>query len=436
MRPDIDDVKRPASTVDRARSIAGSDAFVAMSAKAMQGAAMAIGAIFVIWKASATAQGFYFAFISFAVMLQLCDFGLSYASLQVASHLRASGRDGSIGGLVARTLRVNAQVTVPAAIVVAAIGWLLFDHEGSDVVVWTSAWLTFVALVAAAQLVGPYVFLVEGALSVSRAWRFRLIQESVAGATLLVLLAFGWELWALCGYYAARLVMASIFIARVRLPVDRAATDVWSRDQWSFQWRVGVGAVSGFLAFQAFGPILFALQGPEFAGRFSLSLSLMNAVVMVTTAWPISQAAHFGALVSPGRTAELYRLWQSVVWRSSVFVFVASLALMGTLLVLDRLAPRIIERFDVMSATLLLISCAMIHHVIACFTVLLRAEPRDPMLVPNVVGGAVGVILMSLAASQSGTTMIAFVYLLWMSVLLAIAWSLYRRFAARHFAAR
>jgi len=421
------------SLLRRARS-AASDAFVAMAAKATQGGAMAVGALFVIWKGSPTVQGFYFAFISFAVMLQLCDFGLSYASLQAASHLRASGRGASIGGLVARTLRVNARVTAVAALVVAAIGWALFDREGSDVVAWKTVWFSFIVLVTCVQWTGPYVFLVEGAMSVTRAWRFRLWQEVVAGLVLLVLLASGHELWALCGYYAARLVLTLGFIARVRLPFDRRATDAWPRELWSFQWRVGVGAISGFLAFQAFGPILFALQGPEYAGRFALSLSLMNAVVMVTTAWPISQAAHFGALASPGREAQLYRLWQSVLWRSSAFAFVASLALMGVLLVVDHVQPRVIARFDVMSATLLLVACAIVHHVIACFTVLLRAERRDPMLVPNVVGGLVGVALMSLAAMQSGTTMIAFVYLLWMIVLLAIAWSRYQRFAIRHFA--
>ena len=48
---------------------------------------------------SSTGQGYYFAFISFGILLQLCDFGLSYASLQAASHLLAIGRRSAMKAL-------------------------------------------------------------------------------------------------------------------------------------------------------------------------------------------------------------------------------------------------------------------------------------------------------------------------------------------------
>ena len=97
-----------------------SDAALAMTTRAVQGAAMASAGILVLLRMSATDQGFYFAFISFGLLLQLCDFGLSYASLQAASHRLATGRAADLASLTARALRINTIVTVAAIDIVVA----------------------------------------------------------------------------------------------------------------------------------------------------------------------------------------------------------------------------------------------------------------------------------------------------------------------------
>ena len=390
-----------------------SDAAVAMIARATQGAAMGVGALFVIRHTSPTDQGFYFAFISFGLLLQLCDFGLSSASLQSASHLQATSGTDALPALAALALRLNAVVTAIASGAVASLGWWVFARTPGDAAVaWQAPWLVFVLGVAAHHLTAPYVFLVEGGVSVARAWRFRLLQEILSGAVLLTVLASGDGLWALVAYFWTRCGLGVLWMRRVPLGPSTARTGSftlrrWRDELWPFQWRVGLSAVSGFLVFQAFGPILFAMRGPVEAGRFSLSLAMMNAIVMVTTAWPISQAAHFGILIGRRRGQDLTARWNRLVLQSTAFSALGSLATIVLFLWLRRQAPDFMARFAGPTTTGLLIASAVVHHVVACIAVVLRSERRDPLLVVGIVGGVVTIALMTVAALRDELTGIA-----------------------------
>lgn len=420
-----------------------SDAALAMAARTTQGAAMAVAALFVVWRLSPVEQGFYFAFISFGILLQLCDFGLSYASLQAASHLLAIGRAHELGALASRALRINASVTTVATVVVAGLGWWIFSQASvDDRYGWALPWLVFVTGVGANHLTAPWIFIVEGGVSVSRAWRFRLFQESIAGATLFAVLSFGPGLWALAAYFWMRCAVALVWMRRAPLSATQSVTDLpatpltgrwWRKELWPFQWRVGLSAISGYLVFQAFGPILFALRGPVEAGRFALSLAVMNAIVMVTTAWPISQAAHFGVLLGRRQIELLGTRWMRLLLRSTAFATVGAAATVVLFLAAREFEPRIASRFAGPLATSLLIASAVAHHVIACISVVLRSERRDPLLWLGIVGGVVTVGAMTIAADTSadGLDRVALVYLVSIVATLPIAWLVLRAFTRR-----
>jgi hypothetical protein len=416
----------------------GSDVLVAMLARAAQAAAMGIAAILVISQMSAVDQGFFFAFISLGVLLQLCDFGLSYASLQAASHLLATRRQSELGALASRAFRINTTVTVGATLVVALLGGAMFSNSEATSTRWVAPWIAFVIGVGINHLTAPWAFLVEGGVSVLRAWRFRLVQETIAGSLLLVVMVAGFGLWSLVMYYWARSLVA---LAWSRLPgitghfasADRLSMRRWRIESWSFQWRVGLGAVSNFLVFQAFGPILFMLEGPTQAGRFSLSLAVMNVIVTVTTAWPISQAAHFGVLLGRRDADLVFTRWTRLVARSTAFVVVGTVAAIVAFFVLQRWLPAWMSRFADGTTTTFLIAAAIAHHLTACFAVVLRSERRDPLLAPGIIGGVVTVIAMTIVAWTSTLEMVALAYLVCTIAGVPIAWIVYRRFARRHF---
>lgn len=407
-----------------------------MCTRATQGAAIGVAALLVIWRTSPTGQGFYFTFISFGILLQLCDFGLSYASLQAASHLLAIGRTGEIRALATRALLINACVTVIMGAGVAGLGWWLFARDPGGVTGWMAAWFLFIAGVGFNHLTAPYIFIVEGGVSVSRAWRFRLIQELASGAALLAVLWAGYGLWSLVAYYWTRCILA---VAWMKLAPLGSATGSdepltmhrWRTELWPFQWRVGLSAVSSYLVFQAFGLILFALRGSAESGRFALSLSVMNAIVMVTTAWPISQAAHFGVLLGRRQGRDLSSRWARLLAQSTAFAAVGALAAIVAFVALRALVPEAMDRFAGATTTGLLVASAVAHHVIACFSVVLRSERRDPLLVLGIVSGVVTLGLMTIVALRGELAWIALTYLVCTLGTLPLAYGVYRRFALR-----
>jgi hypothetical protein len=415
------------------------DAVVAMLARAVQGATMALAAALVISRTSAVDQGFFFTFISLGILLQLCDFGLSYASLQAASHLLATGKSEELGALTSRAARINAIGTLVATIGVAVAGAAMFGEVDRPSASWAPAWIAFVVGVGVNHLTAPYAFIVEGGVSVARAWRFRLFQELSAGGALIVVLAAGFGLWSLVAYYWVRCAVAFVWMRRATIAVHFAATERlsmrrWQAELWPFQWRVGLGAVGSYLVFQAFGPILFALEGPTEAGRFALSMSVMNAIVMVTTAWPISQAAHFGVMVGRRDADRLLAHWTRLVVASTAFAALGSGLAIAGFFVLRAWLPALTMRFADPSATSLLIASAVPHHLVACFAVVLRSERRDPLLPLGIVGGLTTVIAMTFAASGGPLDRVAATYLFCTAATVPIAYAVYRRFAARQLA--
>ena len=414
------------------------DALVAVLTRGIQGGVMAAGAAAVIWRMSPSDQGFYFAFISFGILLQLCDFGLSYATLQSARHLLATGRGHAIAPLGATALRINVVATLLAWVIVGVLGWSVFArtavHANTD---WVAPWIAFISGVAFNHFTAPSIFLVEGGVSVSTAWRFRMRQEIAAGLMLILVLALGFGLWALVAYYWTRFVLAALWMTSGIMPRKEARslafsiTD-WRRDVWPFQWRVGISAISGYLVFQAFSPIFFALQGPAEAGRFALSLAVMNALVMVTTAWPVSQAAHFGGMLGRNEKLALSSRLVRLLLSSTAFSVAGAVVAVAALLGLERFDPNVAARFADFGTTGLLIATAVIHHVVACFNVVLRSERRDPLLVLSVAGSVVTIACMTIVAALSNARGVALVYFFTSAMGLPIAYAIYRKFARRH----
>ena len=106
------------------------DASVAVSTRGIQGGVMALGAAAVIWRMTPVDQGFSFAFISFGIMLRLCDFGPSHATLRSARPLMVTGRASEIASLGATALRINVVGTlVPWAVAEFSTGVVENGYE-------------------------------------------------------------------------------------------------------------------------------------------------------------------------------------------------------------------------------------------------------------------------------------------------------------------
>ena len=359
----------------------------------------------VIWRISPDEQGYFFSFMSFGALLQMGDFGLSYAVLHNANHLSSIGQKSRLAGLFSRAIGLNSITSLVSSIVVGLIGVQLFSaaQQTSDFpqLVWFYPWMCFVGAIFLAQLIVPGIAFVEGGVSAVVAWRFRFFQELSSGPVLVFCLAYGFGLWSLAVFWVCRFAMSATWLWRHKPRSNDSVAfshGEWRREVWPFQWKIGLSALSGFLVFQAINPIVLAEQGPKVAGQFGFSLAIMNMVLMVTTVWPISKAAHYGNLISTVRFKQLRHSFLEVTLHSTLLSLCAAIGISSILWWLAHIRMAHVDRLADWFTTSTLMAAAVVHHIVYCLAVLLRAERREPLLWINLIGGTLTVIALWLSA--------------------------------------
>jgi hypothetical protein len=406
-----------------------------MLTRGTQGVAALIGIVLVGHFLDGTTQGYYFTILGFVAFVQLADFGLTYAVMQSASHEAAavtSTGDGIPHGQISRQLaallrgatRFNAATTILATLAIAGIGTRILmsgNAAGASASEWWVPWIASLASVGAGQLLNPRVSLLEGAGFVSAVWLFRLLQELTAALTLWTALIFGAGLWAIALSYASRVAVGLVwlgapprrryFSALVGAPTDRGFAAYWRREVWPFQWRIGVSAMSGYLIFQFFTPLMFALRGPAIAGQFGMTLTLTNGLLTVTTAWLNSLAPRFGTLIATRSYDRLNQEFVRSVRSSFLVVLVIGAAMSAGLLVLVRVQSPLAQRLLPPGAFAFFVAATVINHLVFAMAIYLRAHRREPLLVSSVAGALITPIVVSYAARYGSTTAIAASYL-------------------------
>lgn len=419
----------------------------AVAARAVQALTMAVAGLLVALRFSPDEQGLFFTFLSLGALIQLGEFGLGYALLQTASHLAANGGSGESARLqaMARQARRLATWLLPASgLLCGAGGALLLRHragvDAQGATLGLAPWLAYAAAVPLAHAVNLALLFVEGARSVRRAWRIRLAQEVLAGALFVLSLLAGAGLWCLVVHALARAAVsaAGLWLEAARwlpaVPSPAAGFD-WRREAWPFQWRVGLSAMAGFFVFQAFNPLLLLMQGAEAAGRFGLSLAIMNMLLLVSGAWPLSQAARYGRWLTAREHALLLPAFRRMLIGSTLLALSLAALVLAIHAGLVAVAHPLAQRLADLPTAAALMAAAVLNHATAALAVLLRAERREPLLALSTVGGVL--TLMAIWWSARGGSLFgpALAAALMAAIGLAWTWVLYRAFAVRNFGA-
>ncbi len=407
----------------------------ALLTRGAYGATMLAAALCVAWRLSVEDQGLFFVFTSFGTLLQLSDFGLSYAALQTASHLREGDGSTRFDTFRAQANRINRAVLSAAAIVIGVLGALIVSARpdaGHGAFNWAGPWIGFVAAVFVAQLVSLEIVLIEGSRSAVLAWRLRLVQEILGGCVFIAALLGGAGLWSLCAYWVSRPAIAAWWLWRdgIRFPLAAGSGGVpfnWRRDVWPFQWRIGLSGLSGFLIFQAFNPIVLLEQGATVAGKFGMSLAAMNTLLLVTTAWPLSQVSRYVGLIAQDKFHEVQRAFWRMLAGSTVFAGLLAFGLVYALEWMNEREMSFAGRLADTTTTGILVLAALVHHVVQCFAVILRSERREPLLAVSIVGGLLTVMAAWLSARYGDVRDIALANLACASIGIPIVLIYYRR---------
>jgi len=357
-------------------------------------------------------QGYFFSFLSFGALVQLADFGLSYAALQTAGRLAGTNRLDELPAVSRTVGRWNLGASSFGVVVVAAIGGATLSTGSAAAravpVDWIGPWLAYLLAVFVNQLTAPRISLREGSGKVLEMWRLRFAQEWAAGAMCIGVLAAGGALWSLAAFAAARAVLAVGWLGlgdplRSDAGLPGFSLRQWMTDVWPFQWKIGLSGLSGFLIFRAFSPIVFLEKGPDAAGQFGLAISLMNLLISISSAWPMSQAARYSTWIAAGRYRDLRREFPRLLVSSTAVAAGAATTLAASLWLAREIGLNFALRLTEPKTTTIILAAAVVHHVVLCVAMFLRAEGREPLLGASVLGGLATVAVVWLVA-RHGTS--------------------------------
>lgn len=399
----------------------------ALATRAVQGLGALIAVICVVRGYGVELQGLFFSFLSLAALIQLGDFGVGYASLQMAGHLRARGEVAEAAQLRRQARRRGlAWLAASGAVVAVAVMLSLRASAGQP---WLGAWCALALAAVALQWAQLELAWLEGARSVALAWRLRFAQESLGAGVFVGSLLAGWGLWSLALYFVVRAVvplcwwlLAGRAVAPVAEQTAEPANFSWARQLWPFQWRIGLSALAGFLVFQAVNPVLLLSQGAAAAARFGIALAIMNMLLLLCTAWPLSQAARFAALLAQQDGAGVRLRLARVLWPSLALALLAALLALAVVAALLHWLPPLAERLPDLATLSLLLAAGLAHQATACYAVVLRAERQEPLLRVSVIGGLGGLVLIAAVARVTGLPGVALAHLGCTLVGLLIAW--------------
>lgn len=249
---------------------------------------------------------------------------------------------------------------------------------------WLGPWCTLVILLALQMPINALLAGMEGTGFIPWVYTLRIMGLMLGIVLTWFALWQGWKYWAACmAPFAMVLVTSGGLWGRQRsylqavyraFVLSRAA---WRSQMWPLQWRSAMGWLAGYAQIFVHVPILYHFCGPVEAGRFGVTMTMVNMVSVVALAYPVS---HMPALVAHATRQEKVRLNQvfSRVFRASMALYVLGASAVSVLCLMlqqthwhDRILP--------LGQVGILLLAVGFYHAACVLAYYVRAHLQDPV---------------------------------------------------------
>lgn len=398
-------------------------------------------------------QGFYYTFASFFFLQMLFELGFSFALVNLVAHERAHvlGHPGDQAALsrYAGILRVGLVVGGIAGgvalLVIPAVGWLFFAQAPTSAtgdVQWQAPWLLSaigLCLLIPSQFVWA---LLEGSDRIATVAWIRLAQEGLAQLGFWSALYLGLGLFAavvLMGIrvgvaYGAMILPECREVLRLAWHHRRDASPIdWRVEVLPFQAKIAISSLAGYLMSYTLNPVLFRLYGPEYAGQWGMTFTLLAAANSFALLWTSTSVPRLCGLLAQhqGKTAWLQF---KMAARRGLLVFGGLImVLAGVVLLAEYFFPELRTRL-LPNADMILLAMAMLGtYLVMAMNYFVRAHRREdfmPLLVVLGLATVAGGITLGMRVPAWGVN--AYYAVLMLGVGTPWAWRILEARLGRH----
>lgn len=376
-------------------------------------------------------QGYYYTFNSLLAIQTLFDLGMTDLVIQFTSHENSfiKSKESSsdkifyhtdrLASFFALTLRWFLVASLCLFIGLVIIGNWYFTQYGKNnvTVAWATPWLLIAFGTSLMLLLSALLAFFEGLGYINEVYKVKMYQQILQVSALTFFLYKNLSLYS-AGFSV--LVSALIFIfwifSKRNIMYQLWKTKLVHKVNWKlevipYQRKLIVSWVFGYILYQTINPILFAVKGPDLAGKFGMTNSIITGVLQLPNLWIKTYISRFSELIAQSKFDIAYqKFFDRLKKSSSVFVTIAFVLILGfTTLYLfwetfySRLMP-----FPVIIVLILNNYCNYLNFSFSSF---LRCFKEELYLFNTVVSSMLVLFLFLLIAQYLSIFSIFFIYL-------------------------
>ncbi len=423
--------------------------------------------LLVIWSLSPKEQGYYFTFASLQALQVFFELGLTGVIMQFASHEMAKlewTNENVLAGdernkhrlisLLRFTVSWYLKISTLVFITLLIGGFWFFSSSGDKAShsLWMIPWL-LVCIGSTLQMFSlPFIGIAEGCGKISEIYAMHFKQSIVSSIVLWIGLLCGWGLYA-CGLQILSYVAVGCLL--YKKVFGAAFRDLWSTNHkkefsiswkneiWPLQWKISLSWLCGYFIGQFVHPIIFKYSGAEAAGRYGLTLKIVDSIAQISYSWVTTKSAIFGNYISKQIFSELFILFRKSLFRSLAIYSSLAVVFMITLIAFQEhesfLSSMFHFDFSIFSTRMIEWKYALVitlNSGMFCLTLavatLTRAEKKEPFLIPSIAIGLATLVSASTFGVWYGYQGIIIANVL-ISLLIGMpcVWLIYRNFQLR-----
>ena len=357
-------------------------------------------------------QGFISTFQSFLSLILIFELGLTQVLITFISHEKDEIRfnnqflKGTLSKLnyIKEIFKFALKWYLGASLCLLfsslIIGFLIFDSS-SDNILWKFPWIIFVIFLSFNLFTFLFLSFMEGLGKLKDVYLLRFLYTVIFALSFWLFLYLDFNLWSLPLSYLISMIPYLFFIYKYRktfsqlhrLNVKRLSNSFnWTKDLLPLQIKIAISALSSFFAISTMTPMTFVFYGAEEAGRMGLSLTILLAVIGLTTVLVSVNFHKFGVLASNKDIKAMDKL----VFRLTLIVLILSILLIISILIsfyfVESFFPDILTRLMPMSSFIYFAIGMIFSSLGAPMGAYLRAHKIDPIMKISLVSSIVVLI--------------------------------------------
>ena len=373
---------------------------------ACKGFAVPIAATFIAFYLDLETQGYLYTFISLLAIQFLFELGFTQIIITFiayeANHLRKY--KNFFKGKYTHYLRMKEIINFSIhwfryaaflyLLILIFVGIFVFADANKAVNLWLWPFLMMALISSIEVLVIPYFGIKEGMGFVDEVFKLRFFKVFLQSSSYLLFIYLGFGIWSLplsllfaCMiniYFLGK--NKKLFISLSRLSHQKKHFN-WKSEMLPMQYRIGIGAIAGYLTFSLFTPMTFKLLGAELAGKVGLTIALVSGITNLAVAPSMVASQRIASLVEQRKSNEVQRLVRNLIVTSFLIHLVALIALMIIYNFLGNIYSEILNRALSPALFICYFFAFMLSKTSLPMGIYLRAHKQEPLLWLSIVTG-------------------------------------------------